>query len=82
MGYIHRNESTFIQVWKNVAKTTVLYGFLLSCSMGLWYYALVPETINQRKTEQLELLQGIRQRFGRFSGRSKHKYHLGTAIRR
>ena len=25
--------------------------------MGIWYYALVPETINQRKKEQLELLE-------------------------
>jgi hypothetical protein len=25
--------------------------------MGIWYYGLVPETIEQRKTEQLELLE-------------------------
>lgn len=57
LSYVHRSESTFIQRWKNVAKTTVLYGLVLSCSIGIWYYALVPETISQRKKEQLELLQ-------------------------
>ena len=59
MGYIHRNEDVFLVRWKNVAKTTVLYSFLLSCSMGLWYYGLVPETIEQRKTEQLKLLEAF-----------------------
>ena len=62
MGYIHRNEDVFLVRWKNVAKTTVLYGLVLSCSMGIWYYGLVPETIEQRKTEQLEVARGIRQR--------------------
>ena len=57
MGYIHRNVDVFLVRWKNVAKTTVLYGLVLSCSMGIWYYALVPKTINQRKKEQLELLE-------------------------
>ena len=57
MGYIHRNVEVFLVRWKNVAKTTVLYGLVLSCSMGIWHYALVPETINQRKKEQLELLE-------------------------
>lgn len=59
LGYIHRDVDVFLVRWKNAAKTTVLYGFLLSCSMGLWYYALVPETIEQRKTEQLELLEAF-----------------------
>ena len=59
MSYIHRNADVFLDRWKNVAKTTVLYSFLLSCSMGLWYYGRVPETIEQRKTEQLELLEAF-----------------------
>jgi hypothetical protein len=57
LGYVHREQNDFLVRWKNVAKTTVLYSFLLSCSMGIWYYGLVPETIEQRKTEQLELLE-------------------------
>ena len=59
LGYIHRDEAVFLMRWKNVAKTTVLYSFLLSCSMGIWYYGIVPETIEQRKTEQLELLEAF-----------------------
>lgn len=57
MAYMHRDERAFLHRWKSTAKTTVLYGFLLSCSMGIWYYAVVPETLNQRKEEQLQLLR-------------------------
>ena len=57
LGFVHRHEHMFLHRWKSMAKTTVLYSFLLSCSMGLWYYGLVPETIEQRKKEQLELLE-------------------------
>ena len=59
LSYIHRAEEAFLVRWKHVAKTTVLYSFLLSCSMGIWYYGLVPETIEQRKTEQLDLLESF-----------------------
>ncbi|MBO74821.1 MAG: hypothetical protein CMD33_06085 [Flavobacteriales bacterium] len=53
----HRNKTVFIERWKSVAKTTVLYSVLLTCSMGIWYYGMVPETLNQRKEEQLNLLK-------------------------
>ena len=56
-AYQRKNEVNFILRWKNVSKTAVMYSFFLSCSMGVWYYGIVPETIEQRKKQQLQMLQ-------------------------
>ena len=56
-AYLHRGMPSFINRWKLTAKSAVLYSLLLTCTMGLWYYAFVPETIELRKQEQLTLLE-------------------------
>lgn len=56
-AYCHRSLPAFIVRWKSTAKSVVLYSLLLTCTMGVWYYAVVPETIQQRKQEQLALLE-------------------------
>ncbi len=59
LGYEHKDKSPFLERWKEIAKAAVLYSVLLSSSMGIWYYIFVPETINQRKAAQLELLEAF-----------------------
>lgn len=56
-AYHHRALPHFIERWKTTAKSAVLYSLLLTAIMGLWYYVLVPETIELRMREQLTLLE-------------------------
>ncbi len=58
-GYAHRKIEGFFSRWKPAARTTLLYSLILSIVMGSWYYAIVPETIELRKQEQLEMLQAF-----------------------
>ena len=58
-AYTHRKIEGFFQRWKPAARTTLFYSLSLSIVMGMWYYALVPETIALRKQEQLDMLQAF-----------------------
>lgn len=56
-AYHHRALTDFIERWKTTAKSAVFYSLLLTFVMGLWYYVLVPETMELRMQEQLALLE-------------------------
>ena len=58
-AYCHRNAEGFFHRWKPIARVTLLYSLSLCLVMGLWYYVLVPETIELRKQEQLDMLRAF-----------------------
>lgn len=46
----------FLDHWKEAAKPSVFFAFLLTAVMGSWYYVAAPGTIAQRKAQQIEVI--------------------------
>ena len=49
-------DSSFITRWKISARKALRYAVFLILTLGFWYYGVVPDAIEQRKEQQLELL--------------------------
>ena len=58
-AFLNRKMPSFVTRWKTTSKAALLYSLFLTCTMGMWYYVLVPESIQQRKLEQLTILENF-----------------------
>jgi hypothetical protein len=47
----------FLERWKLTARKTMTFSAVLVATMGLWHFVFVPEPMEQRKKEQLQLLE-------------------------
>ena len=47
----------FLERWKLTARKTLIFSAALVVTMGLWHFVFVPEPMEQRKKEQLQLLE-------------------------
>ena len=54
-----QRETNFLDRWKSSARKALRYSLLLIPTLGIWYYAIVPESIEQRKNQQLQLLESM-----------------------
>jgi len=47
----------FLYRWKQTARQTLIFAVTLVFTMGLWHFVFVPEPMEQRKQDQLQLLE-------------------------